>query len=320
MVLFRPQPKASFFFFDGFGEWLLSPSQSLFRVHTQASNPEVLLTREMNRLLHRNQEEVSQKPTKTSGFGSNNVQCRPSCWLFKVACRSSGRSLSGQCYTTISTPPKTGVIILTVSGGYQSQKMWVFPVNPPLTVGGNFDHGNTMKPEKPHKPAFDPLEAQKLVLLSGYLERSWRPSIRSCAAKWAKQPSVVCPKLLCPGGYLEDWCVCVCVCVCVGGWVGGWVEGWVGGWVGGCEVKWGRLLLGRGKVPDVELLTQCLANTATLEDWKNGTLEQWNTGTLDYCSFYSKFLLLSFPPGFWGRGLPHPTPSCHGHLESILQP
>ncbi|CAJ1354143.1 unnamed protein product [Effrenium voratum] len=47
-------------------------------------------------------------------------------------------------------------------------------------------------------------QAQKLVLLSGYLERSWRPSIRSCAAKWAKQPSVVCPKLLCPGGYLED--------------------------------------------------------------------------------------------------------------------
>ena len=26
----------------------------------------------------------------------------------------------------------TGVIILTVSGGYQSQKMWEFPFNPPL--------------------------------------------------------------------------------------------------------------------------------------------------------------------------------------------
>ena len=39
-----------------------------------------------------------------------------------------------------------GVIILTVSGGYQSQKMWLFPLNPPLTVGGDFDHGQKMRP------------------------------------------------------------------------------------------------------------------------------------------------------------------------------
>lgn len=47
-------------------------------------------------------------------------------------------------------------------------------------------------------------EAQGLVLLAGFLERRWRPDIEACGKTWAKQPSVVCPKLFCPGGYLKD--------------------------------------------------------------------------------------------------------------------
>ena len=38
-----------------------------------------------------------------------------------------------------------GVIILTISGGYRSQKLGLFPFNPPLN-GGDFDHGKRMKP------------------------------------------------------------------------------------------------------------------------------------------------------------------------------
>ena len=43
-------------------------------------------------------------------------------------------------------PVKTGVIILTVSRGYQSQKIGLFSFNPPLR--GDFDHGKIMKPVK----------------------------------------------------------------------------------------------------------------------------------------------------------------------------
>ena len=41
--------------------------------------------------------------------------------------------------------PVSGVIILTVSGGYQSQKMGLFPLTHHL--GGDFDHGKIMRPE-----------------------------------------------------------------------------------------------------------------------------------------------------------------------------
>ena len=37
-----------------------------------------------------------------------------------------------------------GVMILTVSGGDQSQKMGLFPLGPPLR--GDFDHGKILKP------------------------------------------------------------------------------------------------------------------------------------------------------------------------------
>ena len=40
-----------------------------------------------------------------------------------------------------------GVIILTVSGGSSSQKMWLFPFSPPLN-GGDFDHGNIVRPAR----------------------------------------------------------------------------------------------------------------------------------------------------------------------------
>ena len=41
---------------------------------------------------------------------------------------------------------ETGTIILTVSGGYQSQKWGCFPITHHL--GGDFDHGKTMRPVK----------------------------------------------------------------------------------------------------------------------------------------------------------------------------
>ena len=44
-----------------------------------------------------------------------------------------------------------------------------------------------------------------VVLIAGFLERNWRPSIAACAKTWEKQPSLRCPgKPLCPGGYLPD--------------------------------------------------------------------------------------------------------------------
>lgn len=43
-----------------------------------------------------------------------------------------------------------------------------------------------------------------LILLAGFLERRWRPSLVACAKTWEKQPSVRCPKGFCPGGYLQD--------------------------------------------------------------------------------------------------------------------
>eukprot|EP00438_Fugacium_kawagutii_P033762 Skav215078 [mRNA] locus=scaffold2575:180785:193883:+ [translate_table: standard] len=43
-----------------------------------------------------------------------------------------------------------------------------------------------------------------VVLLAGFLERSWRPEIVQCAKTWEIQPTVRCPKGLCPGGYLKD--------------------------------------------------------------------------------------------------------------------
>lgn len=47
-----------------------------------------------------------------------------------------------------------------------------------------------------------------LVLVGGFLRRSWRPSFAECAEKWATQPTHSCPKgkglPLCPGGYLPD--------------------------------------------------------------------------------------------------------------------
>ena len=39
----------------------------------------------------------------------------------------------------------SGVIVLTVFGGYQSQKRGLFPFNLPLN-GGDFDHGKIMRP------------------------------------------------------------------------------------------------------------------------------------------------------------------------------
>ena len=47
-------------------------------------------------------------------------------------------------------------------------------------------------------------EAEGLVLLAGFLQRRWRPDVEACGRTWAKQPSVVCPKVFCPGGYLKD--------------------------------------------------------------------------------------------------------------------
>ena len=47
-------------------------------------------------------------------------------------------------------------------------------------------------------------KAKAVLLLAGFLERTWRPDIVACAKTWKKQPSVICPKGLCPGGYLED--------------------------------------------------------------------------------------------------------------------
>ena len=44
----------------------------------------------------------------------------------------------------VCLPALAGVIILTVSGGYQSQEMWWLPFKPPLS--GDFDHGKTMRP------------------------------------------------------------------------------------------------------------------------------------------------------------------------------
>ena len=40
--------------------------------------------------------------------------------------------------------PIAGIMILTVSGGYQSQKWGCFPLTHYL--GGDFDHGKTMRP------------------------------------------------------------------------------------------------------------------------------------------------------------------------------
>merc|ERR1719498_2286332 len=47
-----------------------------------------------------------------------------------------------------------------------------------------------------------------VVLLGGFLQRTWRPSVASCLAKWKVQPTHECPQgkglPLCPGGYLPD--------------------------------------------------------------------------------------------------------------------
>ena len=48
-------------------------------------------------------------------------------------------------------------------------------------------------------------KAEAVVLLAGFLQRTWRPSVAACAKTWEKQPSLLCPgKPLCPGGYLQD--------------------------------------------------------------------------------------------------------------------
>lgn len=44
----------------------------------------------------------------------------------------------------------------------------------------------------------------RLVLLAGFLERVWRPDIAACMKTWSIQPTLKCPKGLCPGGYLKD--------------------------------------------------------------------------------------------------------------------
>lgn len=44
----------------------------------------------------------------------------------------------------------------------------------------------------------------RLVLLAGFLERVWRPDIAACMKTWSVQPTLKCPKGLCPGGYLKD--------------------------------------------------------------------------------------------------------------------
>ena len=48
-------------------------------------------------------------------------------------------------------------------------------------------------------------KARAVVLLAGFLDREWRPSVAACAKTWEKQPSLSCPgKPLCPAGYLPD--------------------------------------------------------------------------------------------------------------------
>ena len=47
-------------------------------------------------------------------------------------------------------------------------------------------------------------KAKAVVLVAGFLERVWRPDIAKCMKSWEIQPTLRCPKGLCPGGYLED--------------------------------------------------------------------------------------------------------------------
>jgi len=44
-----------------------------------------------------------------------------------------------------------------------------------------------------------------VVLLGGFLQRSWRPSFAACQEKWKVQPTHTCPIEKCTGsGYMPD--------------------------------------------------------------------------------------------------------------------
>ena len=54
--------------------------------------------------------------------------------LFAQTCGTKEDQFRATMQKKLPLGAHTGVIIWTVSGGYENQNMWLFPVNPPLRV------------------------------------------------------------------------------------------------------------------------------------------------------------------------------------------